>query len=293
MVMRAFGDRGIGLAVVVISLACALGAWLFLYLGQRAALTMLEERAVDLAAMIADRARHPDRDLSPLGELVDDAGRFGGVLYLEVKVGDEVVLKSSGPEEEFPPPSPVPAGPTAIRVATSEGQGVAAFYPFRALERGTGYVWLVLAQPEPIRKGFGALAGVVSAVALAVDLSALAALSAWKWWRHGRSRTGEGRIRVGKLEIDQAAKQVYLAGKRVPLTPKEFALLSLLSSSPGRVFSSQEILEVVWPESRYADDKNVKQCVYSLRKKLGEAAPGGEELIATQPGFGYFLRPED
>lgn len=38
-----------------------------------------------------------------------------------------------------------------------------------------------------------------------------------------------------------------------------------------------------------ADGKNVKQCVYSLRKKLAAAMPGGDRLIATEPGFGYKL----
>lgn len=285
--MRFSGERGVILAAVAVSLACALGAWLFIHLSQRAALEGLERRALDLAAMIADRAERSGGDPDSF-ELGNRLGPFGELLYLEVELGGEVVLRKAkrfadGP----PPPNPAPSVPETTWVGAPEGRGVAVFYPFQDPEQGSGYVWLVLARP--LRKEFRFLAGVVSAVALAVDLSALAVLYVWAWGRRGREEATPKRVRVGTLEVDLEAKRVYLSGRAVRLTPKEFALLSLLASSPGRVFSSREILNAVWPDSKYADDKNVKQCVYSLRKKLGEAA-SGEELIVTEPGFGYFLR---
>lgn len=97
------------------------------------------------------------------------------------------------------------------------------------------------------------------------------------------------RIPWGSLVVDCGAKQARPSGKELRLTPKEFALLELLASSPGRVFSPEEIVAAVWAGSRLANGKNVKQCVYSLRKKLAAAMPGGDRLIATEPGFGYKL----
>lgn len=287
VVMWFFSDRGVVIAAVIISLTCALGAGLFIHLSQQAVMRGLEERALDLAAMIADRAKNTDTEFSSLVELGKSIP-----LYLEVKLGEEVVVKSAERyENRLPPPSPAPTEPRSLRVNTPEGRGVAVFYPFQDPERGSGYVWLALA--IPFHNRFGFLAGVVSAVALAVDLSALAVLSVWVRGRHGRGRPAHGKMRVGKLEIDREAKCAYLAGKKVRLTPKEFALLALLASSPGRVFSNQEILDVVWSDSRYADDKNVKQCIYSLRKKLRKEAPRWEKLIVTEPGFGYVLRPPE
>jgi len=57
------------------------------------------------------------------------------------------------------------------------------------------------------------------------------------------------------------------------------------------VFSDREILAAVWPDSRYANAKDVKQHVYLLRKRLRDAKSGGEEMIVNVPGFGYRLEP--
>lgn len=292
--MRFSGGRFVVIVAVVISLACALGAWLFLYFSQRVALTELEGRALDLAAMIANRAMDTDGDFSFLGEPGNRPGPFGELLYLEVKVGGKVVLKSAERfEARIPLPDPAPTEPRGLRVNTSRGWAVAAFCPFEDPERGSGYVWVVLA--EPFRKRFGFLAGVVSAVALAVNLSALTALFLWEAAKKASlpPEKEEEKIRVGELVIDRLSKRVRLFGAEVRLTPKEFALLELLASSPGRVFSPEEIVAAVWPESSSADDKNVKQCVYSLRKKLSEAVPGAERVIVTEPGFGYKFAPSE
>jgi len=113
--------------------------------------------------------------------------------------------------------------------------------------------------------------------------------------RRFRPRTEEAlpTIKVGALEVFEDGKQVYLSDKPVRLSPKQFALLRLLASSPGRVFSDQEILKEVWPDSRYANSKDVKQYIYLLRQRLGRVQPGAEGMIVTVPGFGYKLIPPD
>ncbi|MBU0596030.1 helix-turn-helix domain-containing protein, partial [Candidatus Bipolaricaulota bacterium] len=76
----------------------------------------------------------------------------------------------------------------------------------------------------------------------------------------------------------------------VALSPKEFQLLKLLASSPGRVFTTQEILEELWPRSTtsYATGQDVQKYVYLLRKKL-EENPAQPTLVLTVRGFGYRL----
>ena len=96
-------------------------------------------------------------------------------------------------------------------------------------------------------------------------------------------------IAHGSLQIDEATKHVALFGKEVPLTPKQYALLHLLASDPGRVFSDKEILAAVWPTSSYADSKDVKQQVYLLRRRLTATCADAAKMIVNVPGFGYKL----
>ncbi len=101
----------------------------------------------------------------------------------------------------------------------------------------------------------------------------------------------EGVFECGPLRIDERERSVTLFGEPVSLPPKQYALLRLLAGGAGRVFSDKEILAAVWPESPYADSKDVKQCVYLLRRRLGRQAG---RMIVNVPGFGYKLAlPDD
>jgi|AntAceMinimDraft_16_1070373.scaffolds.fasta_scaffold88909_2 DNA-binding response OmpR family regulator len=90
------------------------------------------------------------------------------------------------------------------------------------------------------------------------------------------------------LEIDDTRKVAILRGKEVALSPKEYALVGLLSSEPGRVFSRQEILSRLWPDNRYATSQDVQKYVYLLRKRL-EDDLSHPKFILTVRGFGYRL----
>lgn len=104
--------------------------------------------------------------------------------------------------------------------------------------------------------------------------------------RHGG---GEPRLlRAGSLEIDDERKAVRLRGQPVDLSPKEYELLKLLASQPGRVFSDQEILARVWPEGSLASASDVKRYIHLLRRKV-EDDPANPGLIVTVRGFGYKL----
>lgn len=90
------------------------------------------------------------------------------------------------------------------------------------------------------------------------------------------------------LEIDDAARTVSLAGQPVSLTAKEFDLLALLASDPGRVFPVQDILAHLWPCCPRADAADVVQYAHRLRRKLHACDDQWEWLVNVR-GFGYKL----
>ncbi len=103
-----------------------------------------------------------------------------------------------------------------------------------------------------------------------------------------RQPADQGQLAVGALLIDDTSKQVRLNGRTVELSPKEYELLKLLASEPGRVFSNREILNKLWQNQSFATLKDVKQYVYLLRQKL-EENPQQPRIILTVRGFGYKL----
>lgn len=101
------------------------------------------------------------------------------------------------------------------------------------------------------------------------------------------NETGEKLI-IGDLEIDLLEKTVTKASQVINLTAKEFALLTLLARSKGKVISKQEILERVWGLSFDTGTNTIEVYISFLRNKLDK--PFENKLIHTKPGFGYFLK---
>jgi two-component system, OmpR family, response regulator len=97
-------------------------------------------------------------------------------------------------------------------------------------------------------------------------------------------------IEVGDLHIDPAAHLVTLAGQRIDLTAREFAVLEFLATRAGKVVSRTELLEHVWDENYYGSTNVVDVYVGYLRKKVER--PFGRELIRTVRGVGFLLEPE-
>jgi len=94
-------------------------------------------------------------------------------------------------------------------------------------------------------------------------------------------------LRVGDLEIDRLSQQVKRAGRKIDLTPKEYALLEYLASHPGRVFSRTMIIEHVWDQSFEGLTNIVDVYVRHLRSKVDDPFP--TKLIQTVRGVGYGL----
>lgn len=103
--------------------------------------------------------------------------------------------------------------------------------------------------------------------------------------RSGADEKRRAVVRVGGLELDEAAASLTVDGEPVKLTPLEFKILTLLMKNPGRVFSAEEIYERVWGEAAVNTD-TVMVHLRTLRGKI--------ELDAKNPvylkvvwGIGY------
>ena len=96
------------------------------------------------------------------------------------------------------------------------------------------------------------------------------------------------RLDVGAIHIDDRSKTVTVGESYLSLSPKEYKLLKLLASEPGRVFSSDEIIAHLWPDSDRAAANDVKQYIHLLRSKLYRSADIGDP-IENIKGFGYRL----
>lgn len=96
----------------------------------------------------------------------------------------------------------------------------------------------------------------------------------------------EEALQIDCLRLDFSSYQAWLAGEELVLTPKEFELLKLLVTSPGRAFSRDELLERIWGYEYYGDTRTVDVHIRHLRAKLGER-PGLSERIETVRGVGY------
>ena len=94
-------------------------------------------------------------------------------------------------------------------------------------------------------------------------------------------------LRVADLEMDRLSQQVRREGRRIELTPKEYALLEYLASNPGRVFSRTMIIEHVWDQSFEGLNNIVDVYVRHLRRKIDDPFP--TKLIRTVRGVGYGL----
>lgn len=92
--------------------------------------------------------------------------------------------------------------------------------------------------------------------------------------------------RVGNIEIDPASRGVYVSGKPINFTAKEYDLLEFFVTNAGRVISRDEILETVWGGQHTSDSNVIEVFVCHLRNKIGDE---NNEIIRTIRGVGYFF----
>ncbi|MBC7806173.1 MAG: response regulator transcription factor [Akkermansiaceae bacterium] len=88
------------------------------------------------------------------------------------------------------------------------------------------------------------------------------------------------------LVIDVEKRDARTKEKNLVLSRKEFDLLALLAAHPGRVFDRQTLLDRVWGEDAYVDDRTVDVHIRWLREKI-ETTPGKPQYLLTVRGIGY------
>lgn len=91
----------------------------------------------------------------------------------------------------------------------------------------------------------------------------------------------ENKLEIGDLVIDREAYLVYKAGERVVLAKKEFELLYLLASKPGKVYTREVILKNIWEDSVVVTNRTIDVHIRKIREKLGE------NYLSTVKGVGY------
>ena len=108
--------------------------------------------------------------------------------------------------------------------------------------------------------------------------------------RRGPPRESE-LITVGDLEIDVSRRKVRRGGKRIDLTPREFALLQLLARRQGEVMSRTQIASYVWDMNFDSDTNVVDVAIRRLRSKIDDGYP--IKLVHTVRGVGYVLEAKN
>ncbi|MCL2368570.1 MAG: response regulator transcription factor [Oscillospiraceae bacterium] len=96
---------------------------------------------------------------------------------------------------------------------------------------------------------------------------------------------------VGHITIDPLRRHAERDGTPVELTAKEFDLIELLMKNPGRVYSRENLLDIVWGYDYQGDIRTVDVHIRRLREKM-ELVPAAPERILTKWGVGYYLKGE-
>ena len=99
-------------------------------------------------------------------------------------------------------------------------------------------------------------------------------------------------LEVGELRIDFPKRAVRARGQEAQLTFVEFEILSVLARSPGRVFTRDMLLQRVWGDSAYRDERTIDVHIRHLREKI-ERDPKDPEYLFTVRGVGYRFRDSE
>ena len=107
----------------------------------------------------------------------------------------------------------------------------------------------------------------------------------------GTKNQSQEALSAGHIKLDLAQRVAIKNGQVVDLTVKEFDLMELLMRNPGRVYSRENLLDLVWGYEYQGDYRTVDVYVRRLREKL-ELDPARPQLIMTKWGVGYYLKQE-
>ena len=93
----------------------------------------------------------------------------------------------------------------------------------------------------------------------------------------------------GKMKLDIEAKRLYIEDIEIKLTVKEFDILKLLAENPGKIYSREQLLTIIWGSTYPGDARTVDVNVRRLREKI-EENPAKPEYVHTKWGMGYYFQ---
>lgn len=103
----------------------------------------------------------------------------------------------------------------------------------------------------------------------------------------GKKEVNASVIEKGDLKLDCDSRRLFILGKEINLTTREFELLELLVKNENKVYSREKLLEIVWGKDNPGDVRTVDVHVRRLREKI-EANPSEPKYVHTKWGVGYY-----
>ncbi|MCR5267617.1 MAG: response regulator transcription factor [Lachnospiraceae bacterium] len=99
-------------------------------------------------------------------------------------------------------------------------------------------------------------------------------------------------LEISDMRLETEDRRLYIAGKEINLTSKEFDVLELLVRNPNKVYSREKLLELVWGSDYPGDERTVDVHIRRLREKI-EPNPSEPKYVHTKWGVGYFFKGSD
>ena len=105
----------------------------------------------------------------------------------------------------------------------------------------------------------------------------------------GKNEREESRVTIGEITIDANERNTYKNGRVIDLTAREFDSVELMMHNPGRVYSRENLLNLIWGSDYTGDIRTVDVHMRRLREKL-EDNPAQPEYVLTKWGVGYYFK---
>ena len=106
--------------------------------------------------------------------------------------------------------------------------------------------------------------------------------------KQAQGQTEDKILNKGEMKIDCESRRVFIADREINLTAKEFDLLELLAMNPNKVYSRENLLNIVWGYEYPGDVRTVDVHIRRLREKI-EDEPASPRYIITKRGMGYYF----
>ena len=107
--------------------------------------------------------------------------------------------------------------------------------------------------------------------------------------RTGRTAEVDKMITFGDLKLNEEYRRVFVGDREINVTSREYELLELLASTPGKTYTREELLETIWGTDYPGDERTVDVHIRRLREKL-ETNPSEPRYVRTKWGAGYYFQ---